>query len=78
MAGTRGLEFDGGFRVVRHLQLSSCCSARVRLQSISLAVMEQRGGEPASFDIPGKACLWMLSDGDQNQSPTSVIELLCD
>lgn len=78
MGGTRGLEFDGGFRVVRHLQLSSSCSAHVRLQSTSLAVMEQRGGVPASFNIPGKVCLWMLSDRDQNQRPTSVIELLCN
>lgn len=77
MGDTRGLEFDGGFRVVRHLQLSSCCSACVRLQSSSLAVMEQRGGEPASFNTPGKVCLWMLSDRGQNQSPTSVTELLC-
>lgn len=66
MGGTGGLEFDAGFRVVRHLLLSSSCSACVRLQSTSLAVMEQRGGVPASFNIRGKVCLWLLSDRDGN------------
>ena len=66
MGGTGCLEFDAGFRVVRHLLLSSSCSACVRLQSTSLAVMEQRGGVPASFNIRGKVCLWLLSDRDQN------------
>lgn len=36
---------------------------------------------PASFNGWGKGfkvCLWMLCDGDQNDGPTSVTELLCD